>query len=142
MEYKFYSNADYEKMIELWEAAQLPYKPNGRDSKEKIASSLKNSNLRILLAYINSQLVGSIIVTHDGRKGWINRLAVHPNYWHKGLASKLIQKAEQILQDMNIEIFACLVEDWNKASLQLFQKNGYTKHEDIFYLTKRKHPDI
>ena len=142
MEYKLYSEENYQQLIQLWQEAKLPYKPKGRDSQTSISDSLENKNLRILLAYQNSELIGSVIVSHDNRKGWINRLAVHPRYWHQGIASKLIKKAEQILQDMNIEIYACLIKDWNQASLQLFKKNGYTLHDDITYLTKRENKDV
>ncbi|MDY6915827.1 MAG: GNAT family N-acetyltransferase [Candidatus Cloacimonadota bacterium] len=142
MHVKDYKDKDYNDLIELWEKAGLPYKPNGRDRRDKIAQSLKNSSLRLILAYDNSNLIASVLVTHDGRKGWINRLAVHPDYWHRKIASTLIAYAEKILREEKIEIFACLVENYNNASLQLFQKNGYIKHEEIIYLTKREYPDV
>jgi len=89
-----------------------------------------------------ASLVGSILGTHDGRKGWMNRLAVVPEYRRNGIARMLITETEKRLAGLGIEIFACLIEDWNLSSLQFFKELGYTKHYDIHYLSKRKHTDV
>jgi len=87
-------------------------------------------------------LIGSIFGTHDGRKGWINRLAVDPAHQRQGIAARLVREVEDRLYERGIGIIACLVEDWNSISLQVFEKLGYTRHQDIIYFTKRKYPDI
>lgn len=56
----------------------------------------------------------------------------------KGLAKKLCKDLEERFLDLEIEIIGCLIEDWNKKSLNFFKKIGYTKHEDIYYFSKRK----
>ena len=71
---------EYELLIELWEKADLPYRPLGRDSKENISQQLNQPNIYFLLAEIEKQIIGSIIISHDGRKGWINRVAISPEY--------------------------------------------------------------
>lgn len=134
--------ADYDDLIKLWNEAGLPYRPKGRDRKEKIAKELKNSNAVFLLAIFRKEIIGSIFGTHDGRKGWINRLAVSPAYRKLGLAKKLIEEVEKILTELGIEIIACMIEDWNNSSMKLFEKVGYKRHPDIFYFTKRYDPDV
>ena len=49
-------------------------------------------------AFADGKLVGIVVATHDGRKGWINRLAVHPDYRRRGIAKKLIEEAEEYLR--------------------------------------------
>ena len=46
------------------------------------------------------------------------------------------------IEDFGIEIIACLIEGWNKTSLEIFLKLGYKKFEDIHYFTKRKYPEV
>jgi ribosomal protein S18 acetylase RimI-like enzyme len=129
---------EYDELIKLWNSVKLPYKPNGRDSYEKIQKEIKKNNSIFLVAEYNSKIIGSIIGTHDGRKGWINRLAVSKDFQRKDLAKKLCKNVEEKFLELGIEIYCCLIEDWNKKSLNFFKKIGYTKHHDIYYFSKRK----
>ncbi|MCK4433646.1 MAG: GNAT family N-acetyltransferase, partial [Methanomicrobia archaeon] len=79
-----------------------------------------------------------IIVNHGGRKGWINRLAVLPEFQRRGVASKLIEYGETWLREKGIKIYATLIEDYNNTSKTLFKKLGYISHSDIFYFSKRE----
>ena len=135
-------NSDYNDLIKLWIKAGLPYRSRGRDKKNKISEELKNPATNVLLMEHENIIIGSIFATHDGRKGWINRLAIAPEFRNNGLAFKLITEAENFLIQQGIEIIACLIEDWNKQSMKLFQKTGYKKHSDIIYFTKRLNPDV
>lgn len=132
---------DYDALIELWKAAQLPYKPNGRDSKQKIESELKKGVAIFLVAEKDKKIIGSIFGTHDGRKGWINRVAVHPQYRQQGIAKMLVSEVEKKLDELGIDIIACLIEDWNDRSMKVFEKLGYLKHNDVIYFSKRKNAD-
>jgi len=90
---------------------------------------------------MGGKLVGSVIGTHDGRKGWINRLAVHPSYRHRGLAKRLVAEVEGRLSQLGLEVIACLILRENTASLQLFQSLGYERAWNAVYLSKRKNPE-
>jgi ribosomal protein S18 acetylase RimI-like enzyme len=133
---------DYDALTALWQKCGLPFKPRGRDSREKIARELTKETAIFLAAELDGQMVGSVLGTHDGRKGWINRLAVDPGFQHRGIAQRLLLEAENALYQLGIEIIACLIEDYNHTSMAFFQKAGYTRHNDIFYFTRRKHPDV
>ena len=132
----------YESIIALWEKAKLPYKPKGRDSKEELKKQMQRDPDLFFGAFEDNKLIGTVFATDDGRKGWINRLAVHPDYSGKGIGKILCQKAESQLQIRGIKIICTLVEDWNKVSLEFFKKVGYKKHDDIFYLSKREDENI
>jgi ribosomal protein S18 acetylase RimI-like enzyme len=132
---------DYDKLIDLWDEARLGYRAKGRDSRHRMGQQLKHGNIIFLVAEIDGKLVGSVIGTHDGRKGWINRLAVHPSYRRRGLAKRLVAEVEKQLSEVGLEVIACLIERGNTVSLQLFQSLGYEKASDIVYLSKRKAPD-
>lgn len=134
--------SDYDTLIDLWNQAKLPYKPKGRDAKGNINEELKKGCASILIAEQNNIAIGTVFATHDGRKGWINRLAVVPEFRKKGIGKLLVEKAEKILNDKGIGIIACLIEEYNQTSFETFQKLGYVKFEGIHYLTKRSHPDI
>lgn len=133
---------DYDALIVLWNRAKLPYKPGGRDRRDKIEQELKRGKAIFLVAETHSRLAGSVLATHDGRKGWINRLAVDPEFRRQGVARMLVTQAEDWLSQLGIQIVACLIEDWNVESMEVFEKLGYTRHPDVSYLTKREKNDV
>lgn len=133
---------DYDVLTQLWDKAGLPYKPGGRDSREHLARELQEGGGFFLVAEHQGELIGSVFATSDSRKGWINRLAVLPEYQRQGVGRMLVQEAEQRIYATGIEIIACLIEDWNAVSLQAFERMGYVRHDDIKYLTKRRSPEV
>ncbi|MFH0777973.1 MAG: GNAT family N-acetyltransferase [Candidatus Eisenbacteria bacterium] len=132
---------DYEALLKLWQECGLTsLRPQGRDSPRAFAKQLECGQIVLGLA-ADGELIASVIVTHDCRKGWINRLVVHPARRRRGLGKALIEEAEKVLCERGFKVVAALIEDWNESSLSLFQSRGYSKHEDILYLSKRGDPD-
>lgn len=131
---------DYDDLLSLWRQAGLhSIKPEGRDSREALAWQLASGVLTILGLEVRERLVAAVIVTHDSRKGWINRLAVDPDCRRRGYATRLIEAAEALLGEQGIPVTAALVMSDNTASLALFQKAGYVEVDSgIHYLTKRE----
>ena len=135
-----YTADDYDKVLALWNEAKLPYKPKGRDSIEMIDSELQKRTSMFLVAEINGEIAGTILATHDGRRGWLNRLAVSVQYRHHNIARKLIHEAEHRINELGIDIIACLIEDWNTDSMKVMQKLGYLP-SSVKYFSKRKSID-
>jgi ribosomal protein S18 acetylase RimI-like enzyme len=133
---------DYDPLISLWEKSGLPFKPEGRDKKEKIAHEIDHQNAIFLVAESSGEIVGSVFGTHEGRKGWINRLVVSPVCRRQGVAGKLVEEVERRLYELGIEIYACLVEDWNTVSMEVFRRLGYEYHQEVFYFSKRINPEV
>lgn len=134
--------SDYENVINLWQKSRLPFKPNGRDSKKSIKKEIKKPSSIFLLLEKEDEIIGSAFGTHDGRKGWINRLAIRPDFQSQGLGSMLLIKLLNRFSKMGIMIIAALVEDWNDTSINFFKKNNFQVHKDIYYLTHRKGADV
>lgn len=134
--------SEYNSLIKIWVKSSLPYKPKSRDSEENIKKQLQLNNNRFFVAEITGELVGAIIASHNGRKGWINRLAVLPEFRGKGIAASLMKRSEEFFLSNNVKIFACLIEDWNDLSMKYFLKKEYVEHKDIIYYTKRIDPEI
>jgi ribosomal protein S18 acetylase RimI-like enzyme len=120
----------------LWAEAGLPFHPEGRDAPPRMAEELRRGSAVLLGAFSQGILAGVVLLTDDGRKGWINRLAVKPSFRRRGVGKVLIAAGEALLLRRGRGIVACLIEDWNEASLALFQSQGYELRKDIFYLRK------
>ncbi len=129
---------ELEAMRRVWTASGLPFKPRGRDSPERLAKQLKDKPTLFIGAFSDGRLVGVSLCSDDGRKGWINRLAVLPEFSRRGIASALIAKSEKALRGRGVHIFCTHIEGYNEDSMRLFEKAGYHRELEIFYYTKRE----
>jgi len=130
---------DYDRWMSVWQRAGLhSVRASGRDSREAFARQFASGTHTMLGLELAEELVGVVLVTHDGRKGWINRLAILPEHRRRGYAARLVTEAERVLHALGITVFAALIEPGNDASLALFQELGYTEFPDgMHYVTKR-----
>lgn len=137
MDFKFLDESYYPQITEVWIKAGLNFKPNGRDAIENIKKQLSRYPDMILGAFEDEELMGVTFLTDDGRKGWINRLAVDPIYQRKCVAQNLIDLAEQMFKNKGIKLYVALIEKDNDKSQNLFLKMKYKK-TDILYFSKRE----
>ncbi len=137
MEFDTPSIEEYDKIIELWKDAGLPYKPEGRDTKKNIARELEEQPEYWIGAYEDDNLIGIIVGTDDGRKGWINRLAVGEEHRGQGTGKKLVKKLENVFEEKGFKIWAALIEPDNPRAMEFFEKVGFDS-SDIKYYSKRE----
>jgi len=133
--------AGYAAITELWTEAGLSFRPEGRDRADRVLQEVQGGTGLLLVAEDAGHTVGVALVTHDGRKGWINRLAVAPGYRRRGIAASPVDEAEQRLNAAGIEIVAALVESSNEESLAFFLSLGYVHDPEIEYVSKRRSPE-
>jgi ribosomal protein S18 acetylase RimI-like enzyme len=127
---------DYEAVIDLWQRSGLPsIRPIGRDSREEFAK--QNEQGQIVIGLEDGRKLIGVVVATSARKGWINRLAIDPAQQRKGYGAQLIHAAEAALREAGLKVMAALIEDYNDASLALFEREGYKVHTDIYYVSKR-----
>jgi len=127
---------NYDDIIKLWEMAGLSTKPKGRESLEILAKEIALDHVAIYGLYVDRELVGVSMANWDGRRGWINRLAVHPDHRGRGYAGVLFKECEDFLKDCGALVIAALVDDINCPSISAFQKQGLEAIEGIIYLSK------
>jgi len=89
-------------------------------------------------AFASGRLVGVVIASDDGRKGWINRLAVVPDARGKGIGAALVKASENALRLRGHRLFCVLIETDKDTSKTLFEKMGYKHEREILYCTKRE----
>jgi ribosomal protein S18 acetylase RimI-like enzyme len=133
---------DYTRITDLWTRAGLSFRPRGRDSKETIAAEIRANPEFFLGAFEDGHLVGVAVLSSDARKGWINRLAIDPDYRRRGIAKALITESERILRKHGLRMFCALIDNDNTVSKELFRKSGYVEHRDIIYFSKRDNGEV
>jgi len=81
-------NEDIAALLDLWVMAGSV--PSVSDSPEGLAQLLAIDPQALLVAELDGVLVGSLIAAWDGWRGSFYRLAVAPEYRHRGLATMLL----------------------------------------------------
>jgi len=132
---------DYDRTVEIWTRSGLSFRPLGRDAREHFQSEVGQGMAVFLGAEVDGELVGVVLGTHDGRKGWINRLAVLPEFCKRGIGKALALETEHRLSKFGIQIVTCLIEGDNDVSKEFFQSIGYVAHSNITYYSKRRSSD-
>jgi len=133
---------DHAAILALWQRAGLhSIRPEGRDNRSEFEKQFAGGQIAIGLEE-DGKLLGVVLATHDTRKGWINRLAIEPDYRRNGYGEQLVQAAEEALREAGMHVMAALIEAGNDASLALFEKLGYAPHQHLYYVSKRDSADV
>lgn len=127
---------DYEALIGLWNRSELEHRPEGRDSRAALIGELRGCQAVLLVAEEQGRLVGSVLATFDGRKGFINRVGVQPSWRRQGLAQRLVSEAEAALREKGARIITALIYDDNSGSRRLFEHLGYEHWPHVCYYRK------
>ncbi len=99
----------------------------------------------LFVTVIDKQIAGVFaLVTHvkgeevfawqdkTGSALYISRLAVHPDFAKRGLASKIISHALETARKQHIPFVRLTVADTNFPAINLYAKNGFTRVDGIF----------
>lgn len=133
---------DIPKVIALWSEAGLPTKPGGRDTVENLTKQREESPDLFIGAFEGERMIGVVVGSDDGRKGWVNRLAVVPDRRRSGIAAILLARCEEALRSRGRQIICALIEDDNIASQRLVEGKGYKRGDNIIYYAKRDADDV
>ena len=120
-----YEGRDRDALIALWEVCELtrPWNNPGLDIDRKMA----DSPWGLLVCEVDEEIVGSIMVGYDGHRGWINYLAADPRMRRQGIASQLMDAAEQLLLDRDCPKVNLLVRQGNEGAEQFYAARGYAR---------------
>ncbi|QKR98566.1 GNAT family acetyltransferase [Sphingomonas sp. CL5.1] len=117
------SLADEAELVVLWEVCGLtrPWNPPARD----IARALGGPASTILVARREGAVTGSVMVGHDGHRGWVYYLAVAPDARRTGLGRALMQAAEAWLRERGAPKLQLMVRAGNEEVLAFYRALGF-----------------
>lgn len=124
-------DADVADVVALWQACGLTRPWN--DPATDIALARKGSNATVLIGRGDSAILATVLVGHDGHRGWVYYLAVDPEHRHRGYARVMMDTAENWLRARGIEKLQLMVRADNTAVKDFYQSLGYSEQERIVY---------
>lgn len=135
---------DYDALYELWTSVEMSRRAMNPvdDTREGIERYLKRNPNTCFAACIQDRIIGVILTGHDGRRGLIHHLCIHPDYQHLKIASHLLSLAEAALKQEGIQKIFCLVFKDNEKANAFWQKQGYSCRTNLNYRNKSLNEQI
>lgn len=117
------SDVDLDGLAALWQACNLVATYN--DPKEDIEFARGKPNSEVLVGKIAGKLVASLMVGHDGHRGWLYYVAVDPDAQRGGLGSQIVAGGENWLRQRGVRKSMLLIRDTNLAVRDFYERIGY-----------------
>jgi ribosomal protein S18 acetylase RimI-like enzyme len=125
------ADADVAAVAALWQACELTRPWN--DPAADIAFARKGPNSAVLVGRDGNAIVASVMVGHDGHRGWVYYVAIDPEHRGKGHGREIMNAAEQWLRQRGIEKLMLLVRSDNTKVQAFYEQLGYDAQERVIY---------
>ena len=122
---------DIPEVIALWQRCGSTRPWN--DPAADIALARSGANATILLGRDNGDLVASVLVGHDGHRGWVYYVTVDPEHRFKGYGRTIMSAAEDWLRARGIEKMQLMVRGDNTRVQAFYQSIGYFEQERVVF---------
>jgi dipeptidyl aminopeptidase/acylaminoacyl peptidase/GNAT superfamily N-acetyltransferase len=122
---------DYEAALALWRSQPGIGLDDASDSRAGIMAFLRRNPRLSIVASDAGALVGTALVGHDGRRGFVYHLAVAPSHRHLGLGRTLAERALQSLAACGIPKCTILVMRSNAGGQAFWERLGWTRRDDL-----------
>ena len=138
MQIREFSEADQQQVIALWQACGLVAPQN--NPQRDIERKLKVDPDLFLIGALDSVIVATVMGGYEGHRGWINYLAVHPEYQRKGYGKKIMEVVEQRIKAKGCPKINLQVRATNREVIRFYEALGYGD-DNVVGLGKRLERD-
>jgi N-acetylglutamate synthase len=122
--------ADYDEVMALWSSTEgLTLRE--ADSRDAIERYLARNPCLSFIAREEGQLVGAVLAGTDGRRGYLQHLAVAPSHRSQGLGRALAERAVAALRAVGIAKCHLMVRQENAEARAFWEHVGWSERADI-----------
>lgn len=129
---------DEPRVVSLWRECGLVVPWN--DPHLDLQRKLRDSPDELLVAELESGIVGSVMVGYDGHRGWIYYLAVDPSWRRSGIGRALVARAEEVLAARGCPKVNLMVRGSKAGVIGFYAALGYER-SDVVTLGRRLEDD-
>ncbi|MBT3715341.1 MAG: GNAT family acetyltransferase [Deltaproteobacteria bacterium] len=133
-----YRTDDEESLVSLWQVCELTVPWN--NPHKDIARKLQVQPELFLVGILDSRLIATVLGGYDGHRGWINYLAVHPDFQGNGYGQGIMNSVETALREMGCPKINLQVRTGNDKIGSFYQKLGFT-NDQVVSMGKRLEAD-
>jgi ribosomal protein S18 acetylase RimI-like enzyme len=124
---------DYTLVIDLWKKAGIEL--SNSDSLEGIKHKLERDSDLFLVAEKDGRIVSAVMGSYDGRRGWVNHLAVDPQFQGNNVGTEIMVELEKRFKDVGCEKVNLLIEMDNSKVQGFYEKLGFN-HDKLIFMEK------
>lgn len=125
------ADADVEKVVALWQRCGLTRPWN--DPQADIALARRRDNSTVLVGRDNDAIVATIMVGHDGHRGWVYYVAVDPDGRKRGHGRAIMAAAEDWLRAAGIPKLQLLVRRENAQANAFYGSLGFELSTSVMF---------
>ena len=121
---------DYEQVVDLWRASGLSLSLS--DDVRGIEHRMQRDPDLFIVAESGARVVGAVMGCYDGRRGWVNHLAVAPGHQRGGIGTLLMAELEARFRAVGCVKANLLIAPDNGGVQRFYDGIGYTRDDLIF----------
>ncbi|MBR4574127.1 MAG: GNAT family N-acetyltransferase [Lachnospiraceae bacterium] len=133
MQIRVMTIADYEDVHSLWMSIKGFAIRSVDDSREGVELFLKRNPETSVVAVEDDRIVGAILCGHDGRRGCLYHVCVHPDYRRRGIGRSMVVFCMNALKKEKISKVSLIAFTANDIGNAFWKTIGWTKREDLNY---------
>jgi ribosomal protein S18 acetylase RimI-like enzyme len=122
--------ADYDEVRSLWQESE-GIELSGADSRSSIARFLERNPGLSFVARVDGQLVGAVLCGHDGRRGYIDHLAVCASHRRQGIGRMLASRCVYHLIQNGIQKWHLFVREDNREAIAFWRHLGWQQRVEL-----------
>ena len=126
--------SDEDAVVSLWAACKLLVSHN--DPRKDIRRKLAVDPEWFLVGEQDGQIVATCMAGYEGHRGWINYLAVSPDVQRRGIASRMMEEAENLLRKAGCPKINLQVRTTNSQVIEFYKSLGF-KVDEVASMGKR-----
>ena len=126
---------DYGEVLALWRTSK-GVGLSDADSEESIASYLHRNPGLSFVARDGKHLVGCVLCSHDGRRGYIHHLAVSESQRRQGLGRALVERCLSALRRDGIDKCHIFVFADNRDTIAFWKSIGWTQRVELVMMSQ------
>jgi N-acetylglutamate synthase len=121
---------DYEQVMALWQATE-GITLRQADSREAVLAYVARNPGLSFVARHGDVLAGAVLAGTDGRRGYLQHLAVAPPYRRRGVGRALAERVIEALGVAGIAKCHLMVREDNERAKEFWQHLGWRVRDDI-----------
>ena len=124
-----FQTEDEDALVALWKMCELTVPWN--NPHKDIARKLQVQPELFLVGILDSNLIATVMGGYDGHRGWINYLAVHPDFWENVYGQKIMNSVETEIRKMGCPKINLQIRTANDKIAFAHQKLGFTNNHVV-----------
>jgi ribosomal protein S18 acetylase RimI-like enzyme len=125
------TDADVGPVVALWQRCGLTRPWN--DPHADIALARRRDNSTVLIGRDNGAIAATVMVGHDGHRGWVYYVAVDPDCQKRGFGRLIMAAAEDWLRGAGIAKLQLLVRRENAQANAFYGSLGFELSTSVMY---------